>query len=79
MLERIKKGVRFDNEKKTFVNNAEWEEDDKMKDDDERIATEILKTMNSGSGDLEFTIACLFPIVTLKLFELDALLYIQLY
>ena len=39
-----------------LMTKAEWEESDEMKDDDERIATEILKAMNSVSDDLEFTI-----------------------
>ena len=41
---------------KEFVYKNEWVEEDAEKDDDTRIANEVLKAMNAINPDLEFTI-----------------------
>ena len=56
IIERIKKGWRFDTERKKFVYRSDWEKEDDEKDDDTRIANEVLKAMNAINPDLEFTI-----------------------
>ena len=56
IMERIKKGYRFDRERETFVYSEGWLEEDNNRIDDERIAEEILKAMNHVNPDLQFTI-----------------------
>ena len=56
IIERTRKGLRFVEKDSTFEYKKEWEVEDSDRDDDERIAKEILKAMNSINKDLEFTI-----------------------
>ena len=56
ITERLKKGYRFDRGERKFTYKAEWEEEDSGIEDDDRIAGEYLKAMNSINPDLEFTV-----------------------
>ena len=56
IVERMRRGMRFDESVKKFVYRDDWKEEDKRRNDDERVAEEILKAMNSINTDLEFTI-----------------------
>ena len=56
LVERIRKGMRFNEKESTFSFSAEQEKEDEEKNDYERIAGEILKAMNSVNQDLVFTI-----------------------
>ena len=56
IVERFMRGMRFDESQMKFVYKDEWKEEDERRDDDERIAEEILKAMNAINEDLEFTI-----------------------
>ena len=54
IVERKRRGMRFDEATKKLAYKDEWKEEDEGRDDDERVAEEILKAMNSINSD-EFT------------------------
>ena len=56
ILERLKRGWRYAPELGRILHRKEWEKEDESRDDDERIADEYLRAMNSINPDLQFTI-----------------------
>ena len=51
----VRPGLRFIEEKREFIFNSDWIEEDKKLSDKDRTIKEILKAMNTVNEDLKFT------------------------